>query len=422
VVCNLLANEYLQGAHVELFDINAEALEMTAALAQKYCELSESPTTVGHTVDRDAAFDGASAVVVTITTGGLQAMRLDLEIPETYGIFQTVGDTVGPGGLVRALRNVPVFLDLAGAMEAHCPDAWMLNCSNPLSALTRAVNRETSIRALGVCHGVGGSAGSFARFFRTGPERVSYVNTGVDHCAWFTRFTVDGQRALDRLQDMGVADWLALPPREAEDDEAFGDLYPFRCGIALGLDIGALPAIGDRHLVEFLPDYLAGMENVERFGLVRTTVDEREERAAEGRARVERLVRGEDPLALHSGGDDIAGWVAALHGGPVKEDNVSAPNEGQVPQLPMGATVETRGVLDACGCHPLVSPMPAPIEAIVRPHAVREDLIIDAALEGSVEKALAALATDPLVGPGRSARRMLEEMIAANRQWLPRFG
>jgi alpha-galactosidase/6-phospho-beta-glucosidase family protein len=421
VICNLLANDYLRGGHVELYDINAEALALTAALADRYCELAGSPMTVGHTTDRAAALDGASAVVVTIATGGLRAMRQDLEIPERYGIFQTVGDTVGPGGLVRSLRNVPVFLDLARAMEEHCPTAWMLNCSNPLCALTRVVCRETSIRALGVCHGVGGSANSLAQFLGVEIDRTSYVNTGVDHCAWFTDFVVDGQSAIDRLTGLGVEPWLSLPPKEAEDNSAFGSLYPFRCGITLGLQLGVLPAIGDRHLMEFLPGYLAGQACVERFGLVRTTVDERETRAMEAGQRIERLLRGEDELKLESGGDDVAGWIAALFGGPIKEDNVSAPNEGQIAQLPMGAIVETRGVLDGSGCHPLVSPMPPQVEAIVRPHSLREELIIDAALEGNPAKALSAMASDPLVGAGNVAREMLQEMVAANREWLPRF-
>ena len=173
--------------------------------------------------------------------------------------------------------------------------------------------------------------------------------------------------------------------------------------------------------MEFLPGYLAGQACVERFGLVRTTVDERETRAVNGRERIERLLSGEDELRLESGGDDVAGWVAALFGGPIKEDNVSAPNEGQIAQFPAGAIVETRGVLDASGCHPLVSPMPPQVEAIVRPHSLREELIIDAALEGDSGTALSAMASDPLVGAGNAAREMLREMIVANRERLPRF-
>lgn len=112
---------------------------------------------------------------------------------------------------------------------------------------------------------------------------------------------------------------------------------------------------------------------------------------------------------------------AALNGGPPREDNLNAPNVGQVLQLPAGAVVETRGLLDAAGFHPLVSPMPGPLEAVVRPHALREELTVDAALEGSFEKALAVLTTDPFVGSADVARPLLRDLIAATGEWLPQF-
>jgi len=162
---NILQKDFLNGSEVMLYDLNADALTLLQGLCEKYVALKGSQVVVKHTTDREEALDGADAVVVTITTGGLKAMRYDLEIPEKYNIYQMVGDTVGPGGLVRSLRNVPVFLDLARAMEKHCPDGWMLNCSNPLSALTRVVDRDTSVKAIGVCHGVPNVAKNFAQFF-----------------------------------------------------------------------------------------------------------------------------------------------------------------------------------------------------------------------------------------------------------------
>jgi alpha-galactosidase len=348
-------------------------------------------------------------------------MAHDLEIPEKYGIYQMVGDTVGPGGLSRSLRNVPVFLDLARAMEQHCPGAWMLNCSNPLSALTRVVDRETSVRTVGVCHGVPNVAKNFAQFFGVDIAACSYVNTGIDHCAWFTEFVVNGRPAAEQLKEMGVEDWLALDPEAAERDGTFAGLFRLRCGIRLGLDLGALPAIGDRHLFEFLPGYLNDEDAMARYGLVRTSVADRENGKVVAQKRLEELVAGTGELQLPDSIDDVAAWIAALHGGPPVEDNLNAPNIGQVPQLPEGAVVETRGVLDATGYRPLVSPMPEPIEAIVRPHAVREELTVDAALEGSFEKALSAMASDPLVRNAEDARPLLEELVAANREFLPQF-
>lgn len=418
---NILRTDFLNGSEVVLFDLNADALSLTQTLCEKYVTLMSSQTTVKSTTDREEALNGADAVVVTITTGGLKAMRHDLEISEKYGVYQMVGDTVGPGGLARSLRNVPVFLDLGLAMEQYCPDAWMLNCSNPLSALTRVVDRETSIKAIGVCHGVPNVAKNFARFFGVDVAECAYVNSGIDHCAWFTDFVVGGESAVDRLYAMGVEKWLAKSPGKAEADEAFGELSRLRNGIRFALGLGVLPAIGDRHLFEFLPGYLNDRVQMGQLGLVQTTVGDREQGKVDAQVNLEQLIKNGEDLKVPESSDDVAGWIAALYGGPVIEDNLNAPNIGQVPQLPKGAIVETRGVLDQTGFRPLVSPLSEDLEAIVRPHALREELTVDAALEGDFEKALAAMKSDPLLPNPDVARSLLEELIAATKDWLPQF-
>lgn len=421
ITANILKQPHLAGSRVVLHDIDAEALALVQKVARRYCELAGADIALEATTDREAALRDADFAVVTISTGGLEAMRHDLEIPERYGIFQTVGDTTGPGGLLRALRNAPVFVDLARSMERLCPEAWMLNCSNPLAALTRVVNRESAIRALGVCHGVRGAAGQLAGFFGKERDAVAYANTGIDHCAWFTDFEVEGRAASLRLVEMGLDAWLALPPAAAKEDPTFGALFSLRCGLLLGRQLGALPAIGDRHMVEFFPRFLEGAGEAQRWGLVRTAVGQRQSGREAARQRLQRLVDGDEAVELPAPSDDVAGWIAALAGGPPVEDNLNAPNIGQIPQLPAGAVVETRGTLDATGYRPLASPMPPALAAAVAPHVWRQELVVDAAVEGDARKALAALASDPLGGAPDRAGAMLEEMMAATRRWLPQF-
>ena len=132
-------------------------------------------------------------------------------------------------------------------------------------------------------------------------------------------------------------------------------------------------------------------------------------------------MRGDETVESTGASDDVGGWIAALSGGPPIEDNLNAPNRGQIPQLPLDAVVETRGVLDATGYHPLASPMPPALAAVVEPHAIRQELTVEAAVEGSADKALAALITDPLGGRPENAGAMLGEMMAATRAWLPQF-
>jgi alpha-galactosidase len=295
VVGNILGNEQLEGSEVVLYDLDREALDLNCRLALRYRDRAGSSTSFSQTTDRTAALDGADFVVVAISTGGLRAMRVDLEVPERYDIFQTVGDTVGPGGAARTLRNVPVFVDLARAMEEHCPRAWMLNCSNPLSALTRVVNRETGIRALGLCHGVHGQVRLLADFFGRRFEDCVFVNTGIDHCSWLTELRIDGRDAGEMLLERGVEKWLAMPAEEAAQDETFGALKGIRCGLLLWRILGVLPAIGDRHLVEFFPGFLDGMDHVTRHGLERTTIADRERSRRRARERMEEALAG-DPL------------------------------------------------------------------------------------------------------------------------------
>jgi alpha-galactosidase/6-phospho-beta-glucosidase family protein len=429
ILSNIAGGSFLDGCTVMLHDINPEALSLLHQWALKYKQLSGSAITFEQSGDLHTALAGSDYVLVTISTGALVTMRADLEVPEKYGIFQTVGDTVGPGGLSRTLRNVPVFLGIARAMEQVCPQARMVNYSNPLSAITRAVTRETSIRAVGFCHGVLGVANAWRTFFGVPWSECSYVNSGIDHCSWFTEYVVSGRPAIERLREMGVEEWLTKPPAEAKADPKFGSLYALRQGTMLGLQLGALPAIGDRHMVEFFPTFLQSLGNVERYGLVRTTIDERAGHYTAAKARIKDMLAREEPIERQHGtdvvgerhADDFSAWVSAMEGKSIFEDNANAPNRGQIPQLPEGAIVETRAIIDGAGLHPLVSPLSPQLTAVVRPHVEREELSVEAAIEGSFAKALAVLVTDPLLEHPEVARPLLEELLAANAEWLPQF-
>src|SRR5437763_15391259 len=159
------------------------------------------------TTDRRAALDGADFVAVTISSGGFTSMAHDLEIPERYGVRQSVGDTCGPGGINRSLRNIPVLLDIARDMEQQCPDAWLLNLTNPMTCLTRAINRETSIKAVGLCHEVVIMSWIVAMALAVAADEVGFSISGVNHLPWITKLTVggdDGFEALRRaLEDRG---------------------------------------------------------------------------------------------------------------------------------------------------------------------------------------------------------------------------
>jgi alpha-galactosidase len=155
LITDLLATPSLAGCHIALMDIDPTPLSKMAALLGRANEALGARVTVETTTDRRRALEGADFVVVTISTGGFASMAVDLEVPARHGIRQSVGDTVGPGGINRSLRNIPVLVEIGRDMEQKCPDAWLLNITNPMTCLTRCVARETSVKTVGLCHGIG---------------------------------------------------------------------------------------------------------------------------------------------------------------------------------------------------------------------------------------------------------------------------
>ena len=181
LMADLFGTPSLAGMHLVLEDVDPKPLPKMEALARKLDDALEAKATVSTTTDLNAALDGADFVIVCISTGGFRSMAVDLDVPAAHGVIQTVGDTVGPGGINRALRNVPVLVGIGKAMEEHCPDAWLLNITNPMSCLTRAVCRETTIKTVGLCHEVGNFCMDLAIACGRPFEAVSASVTGVNH-------------------------------------------------------------------------------------------------------------------------------------------------------------------------------------------------------------------------------------------------
>jgi alpha-galactosidase len=154
LLVDLVNTPSLHDAEIVLEDINPEPIPRMVDLVRHIASIRGVGMTARGTTDQREALDGAEYVVVVISTGGFESMNLDVSIPESYGIRQSVGDTVGPGGIIRVQRNIPILLDVARDMEQQCPDAWMLNLTNPMTTLCRAVTRETSIKTIGLCHEV----------------------------------------------------------------------------------------------------------------------------------------------------------------------------------------------------------------------------------------------------------------------------
>src|SRR5580700_10820173 len=258
LMADLFLTPSLQGMHLVLEDINPDPLPKMEALAHKLNDTIGAKATISTTTDQKKSMEGADFVIVCISTGAFRSMAVDLNVPAAHGITQTVGDTVGPGGINRALRNIPVLVGIGRDMEQICPDAWMFNITNPMTALTRSVCRETTVKTVGLCHEVGNFCMDLAIALGRPLDAVSASVTGVNHFPVLTSLEVDGADGFDVLRSLveevgGLASLAPYPGRpEAETFSKldFAERHLFK--LTLLNRWGTFPAAGDRHIAEFV--------------------------------------------------------------------------------------------------------------------------------------------------------------------------
>ncbi len=406
---------------VVLHDVNPVALDEIQRYGRKVMAGAGADLRIETTTELERGLDGADFVVVTITTGGLDAMALDLSIPLRYGIYQSVGDTVGPGGLSRALRNVPVMVGMARAMERLCPNAWLLNLTNPMTVLTRVVAMTTRLKVVGLCHELFGVRDGLMRMFDASVDDFEMRVAGINHLIWLLSFTIRGQDGL-RMVRQFVADGrpLPLPPSRGAWHEPFVDRWQLKLAL---MDVySALPAAGDRHLAEFFPYFLTDATHQGAdFGVGLTTIEHRRQMVAQARDGVQAAITGELSPPQRSP-EATADIIAAVATGRSVRTIVNLPNTGQVDQLPRDAVVETLAEIGSAGAQPLtVGPVPPGVLGTLQPHVTNQELIAVAALEGDRRLALQALVNDPLVANLATARALLDDLLAAHASHLPQF-
>jgi len=422
IVNDLLLTDALDGAQIRLFDINLEAAERMEAFSKMLAEKYARNTTFMATDDEKTAYEGTGYVIITISTGGFEAMRNDLEIPEKYGILQTVGDTVGPGGWNRALRNIPVFQRIARAVEAHSPDAVVLNYSNPMAVLTQTLAENSSLRVTGLCHGIFSAMDMFALLLDAPKDRIKVEFGGTNHFFFITEARVDGAdgyRILaEKLSGTTLAEFI-----ESKNVEGF-ELYPtMRVGGAFYHQYGYIPYPGDRHTCEFVSGYLnAGEKRLEEYAIKRTTVDERIERNEARVKRCEAWISGDEEFDAPRSRETAASIIETIHTNGYLVDDLNLVNAGQITNLPRGVVVETLGVASPLGFRAATyGELPAGIAAVTLPHCINQQLIMKAATTGDRDAAYRALANDPLTShlSPKEKRALYDELMKANRPWLP---
>jgi alpha-galactosidase/6-phospho-beta-glucosidase family protein len=407
---------------IVLHDVAPGPMEEMQRLGRKFMAEAGADFSIETSGDLHEALKDAEFVIVTITTGGLEAMRKDLDIPLRYGIYQSVGDTVGPGGWSRALRNVPVMVGIAKAMEQACPNAWMLNLTNPLTVLTRAVYKTTSIKAMGLCHELQGVRGGMIRMFGNQVEDYEMKVAGVNHLIWLLDLKINGRDGFEMVREY-EASGKAVPLRSTSGAHRAPFQDRWKVKQSLLKTYGYLPAAGDRHVAEFFPYFLTEETGAgEDYGVLLTKIEHRYDMLHASQAEVKAMVQGEKPVPLDHSPEESADIIAAMVNGRPFRAIVNVPNTGQIDNLPREAIVETMAEVGATGVNPIgVGALPGGILGTLHPHAVNQELLVDAALTGDRQLALQALLGDPLVRDYKSAPKLMDELLEAHAELLPQF-
>ena len=406
---DILSFPELGGVRVVLHDIDAERLETAEAITRATARAAGAHPEVVATTDRRRALDGADYVINVIQVGMHEATLRDFEIPARYGLNQTIGDTIGVGGIFRGLRTFPVLAGIAADMAQVCPDAWLLNYTNPMAMnVTYLHHVAPNLKVLGLCHSVYWTMVGLCELIDVPYDEVSYWSAGVNHQAWVLRWERGGQN-LYPLLDARIADDPELRRRVRVD------MYR---------RLGYYPTETSEHSSEYVPWYLHNPDEVAR---LRINVGEYVTISAANLAEYRRVrdeVAGADTLPIDTGSTEYAPQVIhSLETGTRRVISANVVNDGLITNLPDGVAVEVPTVLDALGAHPMkVGDLPAQCAALNRNFLGPVDLTVRAAVEGDPGLVRAAALVDPNTAATLSVDQITElcdELTAAHGDLLP---
>lgn len=396
----------LRGSTITLVDIDKGALESVAAVARKMNEESGAGLVIEHTTDRTKALPGAEFVIISIAVQRNKLWKYDWEIPIKYGVKHTLGENGGPGGLFHCMRNIPIILDICHDIERLCPDALVLNFTNPVPRISMAIDRYTHVKSIGLCHGIGGQLNNLAHVMSVDPANLDAKAAGLNHFTWILDL---------RLKDSGED---AYPQLQCKLDGFDPNFQPL--SRKLFEVYGFYPSPGDDHVGEYLSfatDYCP---------MHGYNFDWAEKHKAEMWERIGRMVRGEEPvteLTRHRSGERAFDIIAGvLSNSNHLEMAVNVPNDGHISNLPQDAIVEVPAVISGTGVSAIsVGELPMGIAGLCTTQVGVQELAVTAAATGDRDAALQALLSDPVMHSIDAAEKILSELLTLEADYLPQF-
>lgn len=432
-----LAIEPAMSGEVVLYDIDRPAAEANAIIGNM---IDAHPAVAGRwkysVADTlEEALTGADFVVISILPGTFDEMEIDVHMPERLNIWQSVGDTAGPGGMIRALRTLPMFIPIAEGIRDICPEAWVINYTNPMSLCVQILYYVfPGIKAFGCCHEVFGTQKVLAAAaaehldIPSPPRRDIHINVlGINHFTWFDEASYQGVDLFPVYRDFAdkyYKDGFHEPDRNWANSS-------FDCAHRVKFDLfrrfGLIAAAGDRHLAEFMPgdEYLKDPATVRswKFGL--TTVKWRKNDLAARMEKSRQIIAGEHEVDREPSGEEGILLMKALVGMDRVVSNVNIPNAGQIVNLPLGAIVETNAVFSRNSIKPMMAgALSDGLYQLMIPHVENHKLILQASLSCNRDLVVKAFLNDPNIiskcSDEAEIRRLVDDMIAGTAACLPK--
>jgi alpha-galactosidase len=416
IITDLFCTPGLTGGTIGLVDIDAERLELAHQITEKAVALSGQNWTVEASTNRMDVLPGTDYLVNTIEVAGLANVRYDFDIPMKYGINQCIGDTIGPGGIFKALRTVPAWLDILEDTETVAPGAFVLNYTNPMSIMCLAGTRISDLPMVGLCHSVQGTSKQLARYMDIPYEELQFRCGGINHLAWFTELTRDGEDLYPLL-------------REKAQDPAIYELDPVR--FEMMLHFGKFVTESSGHFSEYVPYFRKRPDLIEKYarkgylgetGFYANNWPTWRARSAE---RIRNMLSGEEEIVIKRGHEYASYIIEAIEFDKPTVIYGNVPNTGLIDNLPQDGLVEVKCLVDGNGLQPThFGYLPTQLAALDNAHMTVHELVVTAILEEDREAAVHALMLDPLTAAVCSPaeiRQLFDEMAEAEAAYLPEW-
>jgi len=409
ILGDVLSYPELQEVTFALHDIDPVRLETAEMMARWTAKsLGVASCQVEAHLERRKALEGADYVLNMIQVGMHESTLLDFNIPRKYGLQQTIADTLGVGGVFRALRTIPVLLDICRDMEELCPEAWLLNYTNPMSMLMWTAYKATKVNVVGLCHSVQGTTWQLANYVGVPFHEVTFLGGGINHQNWILRFERDGEDLYPRLRDA-----MKDPDIYAADAVRF-EIFRW---------MGRFPTESSEHNAEYVPYFIQHEDLIERLHIPIDEYIRRSERNLQAFEETRRRLAAGESFPVHRSSEYAAEIIYAMETGEPRVIYGNVENRGLIPNLPQGCCVEVPCLVDRTGLWPTcIGEIPPQCAALNRSCVNVQDLTVRAALEGNREHVYRAVMMDPHASSILTLDQiwsMTDEMIEAHGDALP---